>query len=466
MLLGHATQSRPAASRGPDLTPRVRVTLPGSDLEREADRAGAGASVSPGSRSRASQAVAVPGARAVVDAALSTPGQPVEPVARGLLEKQLGHDFSRVRVHHESAAADSARRLHANAFAVGEHVVFASGRYQPHTPPGRRLLAHELAHVVQQRRDASAPRRFVGGETIGQDDSHTQLAGEMLVQCDFAGPVPQEAPVVRVLTAAELQAAIAFDKLVLKDEAEIRRVRDLVGVPPQPAVIDEDFVNAVVSFQAGQNITQDGKLGPVTASRLGRELKAEAKSLGKPAGNEVAREGRIMDRRALTFSVVNPAHELTTTGSVEYGVRFGVPDPAANGWVIQHVRFAGAKQNGAGNPVALNTVAQEYWEGWQVRHGHVFIGGSADAHVADTFRTVDEGAGTRGTLSVTGRVTFVRDFNLTLPPWGHTVAAAGALPTRTTPPAGWSDGEAALHRMTVRWNDTIAPATHAFTATP
>ena len=466
MIGSHVTQTRPAANRGPDQTPRVRVTPPGGELEREADRAGAGASVSFGWLSRTTPAAAISGGREVVDSALSSPGQPVEPIARGRLEKQLGHDFSRVRVHYESAAADSARRLHANAFTVGEHVVFASGRYQPHTTSGRRLLAHELAHVVQQRRGASSPQRSTGGENIGQDDSHTQRAGEMLVQCDFAGPVPQEAPVVRVLTDAEVQAAIAFDTVVLKDQDEIRRVRDLVGVPPEPAVIDEDFVNAVVSFQAGQNITQDGKLGPVTASRLGRELKAEAKSLGKPAGNAVAREGRIMDRRALTFSVVNPAHELTTTGSVEYGVRFGVPDPAADGWVIQHVRFAGAKQNGAGNPVALNTVAQEYWEGWQVRHGHVFIGGSADAHVADTFRTVDEGAGTRGSLSVTGRVTFVRDFNLALPPWGHTVAAAGALPTRTTAPAGWSDGEAALHRMTVRWNDTVAPATHAFTATP
>jgi hypothetical protein len=67
------------------------------------------------------------------------------------LERQLGHDFSSVRVHTDSAATDSADALSAKAYALGDDIVFGPGRYQPHTGAGQRLLAHELAHVAQQQ---------------------------------------------------------------------------------------------------------------------------------------------------------------------------------------------------------------------------------------------------------------------------------------------------------------------------
>ncbi|MGW1944919.1 eCIS core domain-containing protein [Streptomyces sp. NPDC001940] len=69
------------------------------------------------------------------------------------------HDFSRVRIHTDGRAGTSARAVNAVAYTVGSHIVFASGAYAPGTPAGRRLLAHELAHVVQQGRDLPAPER-------------------------------------------------------------------------------------------------------------------------------------------------------------------------------------------------------------------------------------------------------------------------------------------------------------------
>lgn len=66
------------------------------------------------------------------------------------MESRLGHDFSRVRVHTDARAAQSARAVHAPAFTVGQDVVFGAGQYSPGTPAGRRLLVHELAHVAQQ----------------------------------------------------------------------------------------------------------------------------------------------------------------------------------------------------------------------------------------------------------------------------------------------------------------------------
>jgi uncharacterized protein DUF4157 len=61
------------------------------------------------------------------------------------------YDFSRVRVHADSSAAESARAVGARAYTVGEDLVFGAGEYAPHTETGRSLLAHELTHVVQQR---------------------------------------------------------------------------------------------------------------------------------------------------------------------------------------------------------------------------------------------------------------------------------------------------------------------------
>jgi hypothetical protein len=77
-------------------------------------------------------------------------GTPLPPGVRGDFETRFGHDFSRVRVHTDARAAQTADALSARAFTVGTDVVFANGEFRPSTSEGRRLLAHELAHVVQQ----------------------------------------------------------------------------------------------------------------------------------------------------------------------------------------------------------------------------------------------------------------------------------------------------------------------------
>ena len=85
------------------------------------------------------------------------PGRPVEPPVREHMEQRFGHDFSRVRVHSEGEVADGARARGALAYTVGADVVFAPGQYQPWRVAGMRLLAHELAHVVQQSGGGSPP---------------------------------------------------------------------------------------------------------------------------------------------------------------------------------------------------------------------------------------------------------------------------------------------------------------------
>lgn len=87
-----------------------------------------------------------PGVREV----LRSPGQPLDPATRAFMESRFRHEFSHVRVHTDERAADSARALNARAYTVGHDVAFASGQYAPQTSEGRRLLAHELTHTVQQ----------------------------------------------------------------------------------------------------------------------------------------------------------------------------------------------------------------------------------------------------------------------------------------------------------------------------
>jgi hypothetical protein len=94
-------------------------------------------------------------APASVDRVLADSGRPLEPTLRQDMEQRFGYDFSRVRVHSGAAAEQSAQEVNANAYTVGHNVVFGAGQFAPGTHGGRRLIAHELTHVVQQQGTAT-----------------------------------------------------------------------------------------------------------------------------------------------------------------------------------------------------------------------------------------------------------------------------------------------------------------------
>ena len=77
-------------------------------------------------------------------------GHPLSENDRAYFEPRFGRDFSQVRVHTDTRAAESARAVNARAYTVGQDVVFGVGQYTPESSPGQRLMAHELTHVVQQ----------------------------------------------------------------------------------------------------------------------------------------------------------------------------------------------------------------------------------------------------------------------------------------------------------------------------
>jgi hypothetical protein len=86
----------------------------------------------------------------VVHGVLRSPGQPLEPATRDFMEPRFGHDFSRIRIHADPEAAKASAALGAAAFTVGHHIAFARERFRPGTAHGRRLMAHELTHAIQQ----------------------------------------------------------------------------------------------------------------------------------------------------------------------------------------------------------------------------------------------------------------------------------------------------------------------------
>ncbi|MGH7807801.1 MAG: eCIS core domain-containing protein [Thermodesulfobacteriota bacterium] len=85
------------------------------------------------------------------------PGQPLDSTSRAFFEPRFGHDFSRVRVHTHTRAAESARSVNALAYTMGRNIVFGAGQYTPETKHGKQLVAHELTHVIQQRKSCLNP---------------------------------------------------------------------------------------------------------------------------------------------------------------------------------------------------------------------------------------------------------------------------------------------------------------------
>lgn len=107
-----------------------------------------------------------------VENVLQSAGEPLAAADRADFEQRYGHDFSRVRIHTDARAAESARALDAQAYTVGPHVAFGAGRYAPGTRQGRVLLAHELAHVVQQQ------GRYRAGLPLELGAAHPPLEAE------------------------------------------------------------------------------------------------------------------------------------------------------------------------------------------------------------------------------------------------------------------------------------------------
>lgn len=135
----------------------------------------------------------------IVRRVLDSPGQSLDGAARSFMEAGFGRDFSGVRVHADASASASAHAVGALAYTVGPHIVFAGGQYAPDTRGGRRLLAHELTHAIQQDAGGDAAREglTIGDPADAAEHEADAVAERVMANVKPNGPFTSRAPVVQ-----------------------------------------------------------------------------------------------------------------------------------------------------------------------------------------------------------------------------------------------------------------------------
>jgi hypothetical protein len=238
------------------LQTKLRINAPGDIYEREADRVAdqVMATRAPSAISSTlpliqrfteqpvGQTEAVP---VSVEQILASPGAPLESALRQDMAQRIGHDFSRVRVHTDGAAARSAREVSANAYTVGHDIVFGANQFAPGTSDGRRLIAHELTHVVQQ-------------ENGSRVQIQRQLAG-----CQPLIPAPAQAPGVGTAVHGVIEAHFAGSVTGVPPDQV--RIPGASAAPSRTQGIcgrDEAFIKPQkIGGQAGDGIPDLARIG-------------------------------------------------------------------------------------------------------------------------------------------------------------------------------------------------------------
>lgn len=187
---------------------------------------------------------------------------PLPHQVRAYFEPRFGHDFGQVKVHHDAYAAQFARRMHAKAFTYQNHIVFGQNQFLPATRQGRRLIAHELVHVVQQtgrgalsgstRIMHSSPPDFVQraaedwleASPNPADFSNEELALEIYsigLWLQDNPEAPERQHLLTVLDAFETEATTRADQIGLTDVAEGQTTPLATGmmageIPAEPVI--------------------------------------------------------------------------------------------------------------------------------------------------------------------------------------------------------------------------------------
>ncbi len=176
-FLGHQFEKVQIQQSAPNtIQTKLQVNQPGDKYEKEADRVAdqvmrspeptaqqsVGPEIAPKNGGpgkpvvqRRSEGGSVGNAPPIVNDVLRSPGKPLEPKTRHSMESRFGHDFSQVKVHNDSRAAESAQAVNAKAYSVGRNIVFGQNELAPNKSSGQKLLAHELVHTIQSESKTS-----------------------------------------------------------------------------------------------------------------------------------------------------------------------------------------------------------------------------------------------------------------------------------------------------------------------
>jgi hypothetical protein len=253
---------------------------------------------------------------------LRSAGRPLDGNLRALLEPRFGHDFSRVRVHTDEPAAESARAVNALAYTVGHDIVFGPGQFAPHTHTGRALLTHELTHVAHAPESAAlSPSLAVAPadhsqEIAAQAGPHSTVTGttggrpmlfRQIVRDNPFGPGTAPTPATTAATPAKPAPEIIRDNPFIPSGV----------VPDLPEATVKKVAAAIAQrrFQDAINlIIEESALGAVAPVMINRSLlenrtMAFDASLGQEGRTEDPAHDRNGDPLPVKVSIGPPAFQ-------------------------------------------------------------------------------------------------------------------------------------------------------------
>jgi len=306
----------------PGLSGKTKLTVgPTSDpMERKAEQV-ADEVIPARSPSAAPQAAAPASATAAqtapasVSQVINQNGQPLEPTLRADMERRFGHDFARVRIHTDDAATHSAQELEADAYTVGNHVVFGRDRFASDTSAGRHLIAHELAHVAQQGDGGTIVRRqqVYGPKATATPADWKDKVANATSPADRAALIQSVVSPVKVV---DKTADAASDKAV--DPGHCIKWDDA-----NPTVSYDDGLNSKSGRAADAGYTKETTTGPATAKKTDYYVVLGPKAL---------------DAKDRTTTTVMLNHEFDHVRGMRAGGKLTGADSEVETWTNSFVR--------------------------------------------------------------------------------------------------------------------------------
>ncbi len=280
----------------------------------------------------------------LVGEVLRSPGQPLDSDTRAFMEPRFGHDFGQVRVHADEKAAKSTQAVNSLAYTVGRDVVFGAGQYAPGTSEGRRLLAHELAHVVQQRR---APQSARSELSLGHPGAVSEQEAASASQAVMLG---KRSPSISSIPDGQLQRQVSGEVKVferrLEEEAKLpakfpdKGIR-VIGSDAQALVeILSDCTGILLTLDADNMLT--ALPGPVASERVSSTARTEL--------------SRYIEGTAGVIIDTNPAGEAVVVGA------FGMKTPGYHQIDVGNIRTMAAASGKRTGLSACDAVMHEISE--------------------------------------------------------------------------------------------------------
>jgi len=403
-------------------------------------------------------------------------GHALTDAERVFFNDRFNHDFSGVRVHADSQSGGLARTIRAKAFTVGSHIFFGQGEYSPNTSDGRRLLAHELTHVVQQTapgggNSLSMLRRPMNDEVQRQADIDQAPPGLPCTLITGSGHLEGSHLLFErsgsVLNANQIAAITAFVQRWVADGS-----RDDIQVDGYASIDGTQQVNWQLSCARAASVRDELLAQGVPAAKI--SIAAHGETTEFSAADPVRNRRAIISRHVPAGpapapapaaaapqlrAVVNTGPDPVNCGGVNFVINWNLSRNAAaqGGFIIQNVTFTWNVRdcNGASVPNPdPRTSPLRYFEAWRVAPNSTTL----TPVTTDTFFWPDNapwaGRCTVGNVRILATARY-HDNVAALP--AHMIANnpatfAGTLQSSLTDPAlGGTQSRAVEHRLLFRW---------------